>query len=115
LWVGRVGHEDGRPVVGGWFRWATGLDDVAHVSWSGQTSMVVTGRRAGGPPGLWRLALDRLTDPERIGLDGLPQVPTQVSAAPGRDLLAIADGQLWRLAGEHWTRLAGARAVAQPQ
>jgi hypothetical protein len=42
-------------------------------------------------------------------------VPTQVSAAPGRDLLAIADGQLWRLDGEHWTRLAGARAVAQPQ
>lgn len=115
VWVGRIGRKDGRPAVDGWFRWATGLDDVGHVSWSGQTSLVVTGRREGGGPALWRLALDRLTDPERIALEGLPGVPTQVSAAPGRDLLAIAGGGLWRLDGERWTRLADAQAVAQPQ
>ncbi len=115
VWVGRVGRKDGRPVVDGWFRWATGLDDVGHLSWSGQTSLVVTGRRAGGAPGLWRLFLDRLSEPERIGLDGLPAAPTQVGAAPGRDMLAVAGGQLWRLDGERWTRLTGAVGVAQPR
>jgi hypothetical protein len=112
--MARIAVRGGRPVAEGWTALTTGLDELAAPSWSSATEIVVTGRRAGGPRGLWRVSIARLADPERIPLDGLPSVPSVVSAASGRGLLVVAGGVLWRLDGERWTGLGPARSVAQP-
>jgi hypothetical protein len=114
LWMARIAVRGGRPEAEGWTALTTGLDDVAAPSWSSPTQIVLTGRLGGGPPALWRVSIDRLADPERIQVDGLPGVPSIVSAASGRSLLVVAGGVLWRQDGERWTGLGPARSVAQP-
>jgi hypothetical protein len=114
IWLGRIAGRNGTPTAEGWVEVASGLDQVGQVSWSSPTELTVTGRREGSPSGLWRFDLGRLTDPVRIPTEGLPTLPGVVSAAPGRSLLVLAAGRLWRLDGERWTDLAPVRAVAQP-
>ncbi len=114
LWLGRIAVRNGRPVPEGWVQIATGLDDAGHVSWSGSTQLVLTGRRGDTAPGLWRVDLGRLEDPVRVPTEGLPATPTAVSAAPGRSLFVVAGARLWRLDGERWTDLGPAKTVAQP-
>jgi hypothetical protein len=114
IWLGRVAVRGSTPVVDGWVPVASGLDEAGHLTWSTSTELMVTGRRAGSPVGLWRVDLARLADPVRVPLDGLPAAPTVLTAAAGRGLLVISAEHIWRLDGESWAAVGPARSVAQP-
>jgi hypothetical protein len=79
--------------------------DAEGLAWAGPDELVTTVLDSPGH----RAVAESTVDGYRLHLvstSGLPRQPTQVAAAPGQPVLAVAAGSVWLLADRSWQRIA---------
>jgi hypothetical protein len=83
------------------------LDDVTDVAWASPDSVVAVGSDASGSPTVWTASVDG-SEVSARRIDGLPDEPTGIAAAPGMNVILSAGSanQVGYLSesGQTWTR-----------
>jgi hypothetical protein len=104
LVVGAMTEDHGAQSVVGPAVVIPGADDAQGVAWAGANTIVTTVRVSAQRRGVIETTVDGY-QPRALTRAGLPSDPTQVAAAPGQPVLAVADGAVWRLVGALWIRV----------
>jgi hypothetical protein len=104
LVVGAVTVDHGVQSVVGTATVIPGADDVEGVAWAGANEIVTTVRESAQRRGVVETTVDGY-QPRTLPRTGLPSEPSEVAAAPGQPILAVADGAVWRSVGSLWARV----------
>ena len=105
LLVGTVVRTDAGVALTNLRTLAPGLSGVAGVAWrSASTLMVLADDQQTERTVPWTVGVDGW-DLTQATIGGLPSPPTAVAAAPSRQPLVIAGGNVWRLSGGRWVTL----------
>jgi len=105
LYVGTVVRADDTVSVRDLRSVAPSVHQVVDVAWrNAGTLMLLAGDPSTDRTVPYTVGVDGwlLTD---VSLSGLPGQPTALAAAPGRQPLVSADGQMWQFAGGNWVTL----------
>jgi hypothetical protein len=104
LFVGVLTVARGGPAVEGAHLVIPGTADVSGVAWAAANEIVTTVRDSLTHRVVFETGVDGYL-PHSAGGVGLPKDATQVAAAPGQPMLAIAMGGVWMLTGDRWHRV----------
>lgn len=105
LYLARVSLTTGHMSIDGLRQIAPELRHVSDVAWSSADTLQVLAPNSTSYPVVWDVSVDGSSRSAHNNINNLPGQLTGIAAAPGRQTLGSAEGTIWQLIGNGWSRI----------
>ncbi|HVX44025.1 MAG TPA: LpqB family beta-propeller domain-containing protein [Mycobacteriales bacterium] len=105
LYLARISINTGRMSVDGLREIAPELRHVTDVAWASADTLSVLAPNSTSFPVVWDVSVDGSSRSAHNNISDLPGQLSGIAAAPGRQTLGAAEGTIWQLYSNGWSRI----------